>query len=196
MSSLTLTLGHGLTVPPLYAAAGLHDKGSAWWNTQYHWKCLPAWKQHMSFLLVFQWPKPARWSHRRSRGRGLAGKYNATICSENKHKDTWRRTLMNSMIAGSQIYEGDSDIRQSKTDSDSTLMVAHIYWAATLFQSQLLWKLPYIPYLIAWILGSRFQPYPPLLIRQKGSSRGYVTCTGPHTREWRAESSTHDYQEP
>ena len=45
---------------------------------------------------------------------------------------------MNSMIAGSQIYEGDSDIRQSKTDSDSTLMVAHIYWAATLFQSQLL----------------------------------------------------------
>lgn len=91
-------------------------RGSAWWSTQYHWKCLPTWKQHMSFLLVLQWPKPARWSHTSSRGRGFAGKYNATICSENKHKDTWWRTLMNSIIAGSQIYEGDSDIRQSKTD--------------------------------------------------------------------------------
>ena len=115
------------------------------------------WKQHVSFLLVFQGPKPAMWSHTSSRERGFAGKYNGTICSENKHNNTRWTALLNSIMAGSQIYEGDSDIRRQKlTHSYSTLMIVHIYWAATLFQSQLLLKLPFIPYLMAWILGPRF----------------------------------------
>ena len=89
--------------------------------------------------------------------KGICRKIQWYQCSENKHNNTRWTALLNSIMAGSQIYEGDSDIRRQKlTHSYSTLMIVHIYWAATLFQSQLLLKLPFIPYLMAWILGPRF----------------------------------------